>query len=106
GVDEQLRWYVQVLHELGPRIGGPADLVAADGLAVEAPRPQVAPGRGSVGPFEQTLVIPRDRLGHRLHQPSPLLAALALVAVGVPEGDARLVGQLLDRTHEVDVFDL
>ena len=87
-----------------PAVGRPADAVAGDLVGVEAPAAQVLARRRGVGRGAQPLVVPgRGRLGH-LEQAGLALAPLALVALGVAQGDAGPAGQRLDGADEVQLL--
>ena len=87
-----------------PGVGRPADLEVAHHVAVEPPLAQVAAGGAGVGARKEPLVVPGHGAGHGVDELGPPLAALALVAVGVAQGDPGLARQPLDRRGEVDLL--
>jgi hypothetical protein len=105
-----------VVQQLGvdPRLAGervpvvrrPPDLELAGDVAAQPTATQVIPSRARVGRVEQPIVVPVDRLLHRLHEALAPGSLLGLRGRRVRDRDAGLGGQLLDRPDEVDVVDL
>src|SRR5690606_1591931 len=90
--------------QLVPSGRGPAELELPDHVAVEAALPEVPAGRPRVRRGQQTLVVPRHRLRHRLDEPRPALAALALVPVGVAQRHADPGGEVLYGLGEAELL--
>ena len=101
----------ETLRQGVPRVGGPAEPVPAHLVAVEAPGPQVAAGRAGVGRGEQPVVVPLDRLLHRLDEPlalacgprpRPAACSGAACRPGRPGTRRRREVEVLDLAHEGD----
>ena len=56
--------------------------------------------------MQQALVVPRDRLRHRVEQDAASLASFVLAPLGVANRDAGLAREPLDGADEVEMLDL
>ena len=97
---------LQRLDQLVPAVGRPAELVGPDLVAGEAAGAQVAAGLAASGADSSRSWYQSTAAAHGVDQAGALLAALALVLVGVAQDDAGLAGQELDGADEVEVLDL
>ena len=94
------------LIQLVPIVRCPANLEFAHLVASKAPGPKIPPGMGCVGRRHQPSVVPVDGLFNCIGELTALFAVHTFVFVGVSELNASLVGQHLDGTHKIKMFDL
>ena len=96
---------LEVLAEPVPVVGGPAELEAPGGVAVEASAVQVLAGRATVSGFDEEAMVEVDGGGGDLDEAGPARPVLGGAPVVVAQRDPGPLREPLDRFDEVEVLD-